>query len=1109
MKKTILLFLIILGCVKVINAQSGNLDSTFGTNGVIKSNLGADYNYELISKQVLLQSNGSMYVILLSVGKTLITKKLSNGAADSSYGLNGLSVLTTVSPVYAAVQSDGKVVVAGVPADGTGPSALVRYNADGSTDNTFSADGVQAVDITVTSITVQSDGKIVAVGMINDNGNSYFAVGRYNADGSADLSFSNDGIQTTDFGFSQATGSGGQFPEADMASAVTIQANGKIVAAGSAYNYADNTKDFALARFNSDGSIDSTFSTDGRQTTHFGSDAYGYAVTLQKDGKIVLAGYANPNGFYSLAVARYNTNGSPDTNFDLDGRLTTNINSTDNYLNSVAMQSDGKILVEGVSWNGSDNDFTIVRYNTNGSLDVNFASGGKLITDFGATDDYINSLAVQPDGKIIAGGYAYNYSNNSNSGFVMARYNANGTSDLSFNKTGKLTENLHQGYTVYNSTAIQTDGKIITTGYTWTGSNYNFVTARYNVSGSLDKSFGRGGVVSTNFGNSDCFASSAAIQSNGKIIVAGEVWNGSNNDFAVARYNTNGSLDSTFGTGGRLTADLSANDDFASAVIIQPDEKIVVAGYLNSGTESNVDFVLARYKPNGKPDSTFGTYGSQTTDFNLSNDFAYSAALQNDGKIVVAGYTGTGTENNADFALVRYNSNGSVDTSFNGNGRQTTDFDLADDYLNSIAIQSDGKIVAGGHTGNYGIYRFALTRYNTNGSLDNKFNGSGKKATDFGFSDVSVNAVAVQGDGKIIIGGSSGSEFAVARFNTGGSADTTFNKRGIQIMSVSAGENAIKSIAIKNDRLYAAGYGEYPGNFGVVTALLLGSIPAPPAVSITSPANNTNYLAPATVKITAAASDADGTIASVKFYNNGSYLKTVYTKPYTYTLSNLSSGTYSLTAKATDNTGLQTISAPVKVTVTNNPPVVSITAPAKDTAFFTNATVKITADASDADGTIASVKLYINTNYFKTVFKSPYTFTISGLAAGNYSFTAKATDNSGNQTVSAPVNVTVTSQKPVGGSGLYVENGNITSKDALSLRLSPDPASDVVNIYAPSLQQNKAATVSIISLSGSVVKTMRISAALTRLDVSALAGGVYTLKVISGDRILYKQFVKL
>ena len=285
------------------------------------------------------------------------------------------------------------------------------------------------------------------------------------------------------------------------------------------------------------------------------------------------------------------------------------------------------------------------------------------------------------------------------------------------------------------------------------------------------------------------------------------------------------------------------------------------------------------------------------------------------------------------------------------------------------------------------------------------------------------------------------------------------------------------------------------------------TINTPPTVSITSPANNATFNAPATITVNAAASDADGTISNVKFYIGSTYLKTVNTAPYSYTISNLAAGTYYITAKATDNSGAQTTSAAVKVIV-NKAPLVRITSPANNAVFSAPATITIKATATDSDGTVSSVKFYNGSTYLKTVYTSPYTYTISNLPAGTYAFTAKATDNNGLQTTSAPVTVKVSNASIV-SSKPYTENGKTALNNALSLRLAPNPANNVVNIYTSGLQQNKSATLSIISVSGIVFKTMQISNSSTSIDVSSLASGIYTIKIISGKQSVYKKFVKL
>ena len=402
--------------------------------------------------------------------------------------------------------------------------------------------------------------------------------------------------------------------------------------------------------------------------------------------------------------------GDLDISFDGDGKVTTAVGSGNDYAYSVAIQSDGKIVVAGESGNSPGNrDFALTRYNANGSLDISFDGDGKVTTDFGSRfDDVAYSVAIQSDGKIVVAGYSLNSGGNWD--FALTRYNANGSLDISFDGDGKVTTDFGSIDTAY-SVAIQSDGKIVVAGYSGnTPANSDFALTRYNSNGSLDTTFDGDGKVTTAIGISSDYAFSVAIQSDGKIVVAGYSLNsGGNWDFALTRYNANGSLDISFDGDGKVTTDFGGALDRAVSVAIQSDGKIVAAGYSDNG--SNRDFALTRYNSNGSLDTTFDGDGKVTTDFG-SIDTALSVAIQSDGKIVVAGYSGN-TPFNWDFALTRYNSNGSLDTTFDGDGKVTTAIGISSDYAFSVAIQSDGKIVAAGYSDNGSSNRdFALTRYN-------------------------------------------------------------------------------------------------------------------------------------------------------------------------------------------------------------------------------------------------------------------------------------------------------------------------------------------------------------------------------------------------------------
>ena len=1205
MKTTFVLISTLFCCLKLVHAQPGQLNSSFGSNGIVKTDAGSKYSYELVGKQVLLQDDGSFYTLLQSGGQTFIGKKHTNGTTDSSYGHDGFSNSIALVPVFASFQSNEKIVVAGYSFNGRNDEyMIIRYNADGTVDKTFSVDGMQTVDFPVTSIAVQNDGKIVVAGTVSNNGNSYFSLARYNKDGNLDITFSEDGKQTTDFGFSKPEDQGGEYPESDFGYSAAIQSDGKIVVSGSAFNYANNSIEFAIARYNTDGNLDNSFNTNGKQTTNFGaSESYGYSIVFQTDGKIVVAGYSNIDGSnYDLALARYNTNGSLDNTFDGDGKQTTSLISADHFANTAAIQKDGKIVVQGNSWNGSDYDFSIVRYNQDGSLDETFNGNGKEITNFGTSGDNANSVTIQSDGKIIETGSAFNGKNYQ---LAIVRYNTDGSLDNTLSEDGKLVEGLNQGYTIYTSSGVQLDGKVIAAGYTWNGSNYDFMIVRYNTNGSLDGTFSSDGKQSTDFASGNDFGNSVSIQGDGKIVVAGYTDNGSSSYFALARYNTDGSPDSTFSNDGMQTTNFKFYAEIGNSAAIQSDGKIVMAGYVFTGSNyDSVDFAVARYNTDGSLDNTFSNDGLQLTDLNLSNDFGSSVIVQPDGKIVVAGRTSDNIKNS--FALVRYNSDGTLDNTFSDDGKQVSDFGTADYFGESAAIQPDGKIVVAGYTQieNVGS-SFAVARYTANGASDTSFNGTGLKTRDFGNGFEVATSAAIQGDGKIVVAGGTNGNFTLARYNTNGSLDSSFSEDGIQITKASGGDDRIQGITIINNELYAAGYGTYPATLGVVAKYILTAGTTPPIVSLTAPANNATYIAPAahirliaaasdkdgtiskvefyngtallhtetvapygfiwrnvqvcnytltakatdnsglvtasadvhisvvpnkapavsiikpfnnqtfpgpaTIHLEAAASDTDGRITKVEFYNGATLLRTELKPPYTFAWKNVTPGNYTITAKATDNWGAITASAAVNVLVVpNKAPIVSITSPAHRQNFTAPATIPIMASAEDTDGRIVKVAFYDGSVLLRTERKLPYTYHWQNLPPGIYYITAVATDNYGLSTASAPVIVTVTSPDAMIVSKRQTVNSKTGLSNAVTVKLYPDPATNVVNISIAGLQQNKQTNISVLSVAGVLMKTMQLNALsqTVQLDVSSLPAGVYTIKMISGDKVMYKQFVK-
>ena len=268
-------------------------------------------------------------------------------------------------------------------------------------------------------------------------------------------------------------------------------------------------------------------------------------------------------------------------------------------------------------------------------MDAGFGTGGKVITPIGSSHDRVYSAAVQSDGKIVVAGVTYN---GSNSDIALVRYAASGALDAGFGTGGKVVTTIGS-HASGRSVAVQSDGKIVVAGFSDLGGGNSFTLVRYTASGVLDAGFGTGGKVTTNVGLNN-IGESVAVQSDGKIIVAGYCYTSSNDyDFALLRYTTSGALDSGFGTSGKVTTAISGRFDYARSVAVQTDGKIVVAGRSGDGNSSD-DFALVRYTTSGALDADFGTGGKVTTSIGSGDDWGYSVAMQSDGNIVVAGRGG-------------------------------------------------------------------------------------------------------------------------------------------------------------------------------------------------------------------------------------------------------------------------------------------------------------------------------------------------------------------------------------------------------------------------------------------------------------------------------------
>lgn len=494
--------------------------------------------------------------------------------------------------------------------------------AGGALDPTFGTGGVAINDLLAGSfekandVTVQADGKIIAAGLYGGTGFSYFdfAVVRYNADGTLDSGFGSGGLARTDF-----KGNG------DVAWAVSVQpgTNGKALAAGYANvplkGNSQWSADFAVARYTTAGSLDTSFGTSGKMTTNLGGTDIAYDLAVLPDGKFVLAGLTDAKGYWSIALARYNANGSLDTTFGSKGTLVTSIaaNSPNDgngkHPLSMAVDGQGRLVVATTRANGSNPDFLVARFLVNGQLDTAFRTGGVVTTDLGSgKSDYASGLALQADGKVVLVGASPGPQGWSNIG--LARYNADGSLDTSFGQGGRV-----------------------------------LASPDHDPTGGSDP--GR---------DTSASGSTVAVLADGKILVGGSSQSrsdsqaGKYNSFALMRFNADGSPDPTFGalgTGGVMTS--MGYNAYASAMAFQADGKVVLAGQQNNSTPS-ANFALARYLSSG-PQITAFTAPSSAAGANVTlsatalglnpgllggvTQVAFYADSNNDGRLDAAGDT--------------------------------------------------------------------------------------------------------------------------------------------------------------------------------------------------------------------------------------------------------------------------------------------------------------------------------------------------------------------------------------------------------------------------------------------------------------------------------------
>jgi uncharacterized delta-60 repeat protein len=788
---------------------AGALDPTFGIGGRVTTRFpvpSADDGHSTVIDslgRIIIAgntNNGSTYHFA-------VARLTSAGALDLSFGGTGIVTIAFSASDIAndvTVDSQNRIVVAGYADNGSGVAdfAVARLTAAGALDNTFDGDGKQtiafgAADDIAYSVAVDSLDRVVIGGFSNIGSNGAFAVARLTTVGVLDTSFDGDGKQTFDFG---APGSGAWGMEVDPLN--------RIVIAGTVTN--GSTSDFAVARLTVAGAFDNSFDGDGKQTIDFGAfsdEAQG--VDLDSMGRIVVVGDTYNGSNVDFAVARLTAAGALDSSFDGDGKQTIAFTVSD-IAEAVAIDSLDRVVLAGNTNDGSNPAFAVARLTAAGALDNSFDGDGRQTVDFSAFDDGAFGIAVDSANRAVVAGFT---DNGSNFDFAVARLTAAGALDASFDGDGKKTFGLTAGSQAGGrSVAVDSLGRTVVAGYVWNGSNNDFAVTRYTIAGALDTTFGGTGIAKFAFGQ-DSLAYGVAVDSLDRIVVAGATFNGSDYDFAVARLTTAGALDSSFDVDGKQTIDFGALDDTAFGVAIDSLGRIVVAGATFNGTD--YDFAVARLTAAGALDNSFAGDGRQTIALGTSYNYGNAVAVDSLDRIVVVGSTFNGLD--YDFVMARLTAAGALDSSFDGDGKQTVAF--GDDYGYAVAVDSLDRVVVTGLTYTGVNNDFAVARLTPAGALDSSFDGDGKQTIDFGAGDDGAFGVAIDSLNRIVTAGNTfnfstfNSDFAVARLTAAGALDSSFDGDGKQ--TVDFGFSLVEiayGVAVNSaDRVVLAGTSDYNG----------------------------------------------------------------------------------------------------------------------------------------------------------------------------------------------------------------------------------------------------------------------------------------------------------
>jgi uncharacterized delta-60 repeat protein len=1075
-----------------VHAQTGLLDPAFGNGGVVKTVFeNSKIGFSGTPQKIFEQADGTFLVVLEVHGRMLLTRLLANGAMDTAFATKGYSESVSFGgPFIAAMQADGKVLMAGASADVyTGLPAdfkVARLNNDGTLDQTFGG-GVVLTDFGFASdvpyaIAVQPDGKIIVAGTATEdiNRDGTVALVRYNADGTEDDSFGYHGKVITRFNFRA------------LASAMTIDSTGKILVAGTAYTDGSDDNIF-LARYTEEGVWDDAFGENENlviELDHTNEAASG--VEVDSYNRIIVAGTSSKTFNSVYTIIRCTDAGVLDSAFNNTGIVRASFDNAYNKVNALLVQKDDNIIIAGsdMGYNpehGSTTRLAVWRFNPDGQLDMAFNGSGKNMVPVRNSDDsFIKTLALKRNGMLVAAGRAIEYKRHFGE-LVVAQYTTGGELDAAFGENGIASLPVRTDNTVNRQLFTLPDGKLLVAGNGYTDSVFRAFLIRYNNNGAIDTTFAKKGTLRLKGAGT----AAAIVQTDGKIITVENhdpAYNGTYKGLVIARYQTDGTLDTSYGQQGVTTIDQAWTfpPDFrATPMYLQNDNKLVLSYMTSINEPPYTTATTARYNTDGTVDASFGDGGKLP---------GYSYLLpkykQKDDKLWIL--TPSEPQKPDTTLFTRYTSEGHVDLTF---GQQGSIF--LPSHYNTIEEQANGKFIILSNAGVSPSYKRVLYRLNNNGSLDTSFVAKNMKTEQSAW-------MAIQDDDKIIIGGidpepSGNSSLVIKRYTAEGIIDSTFGVYGTIkiVVEPKKPHHAIQGTIWKN-RLYLIGVVSGFDNVGFVAAIQLDEEIGTFKCRADTVVSNNKGLCAATVygidpagnsavnyKLSGATTGEGTGTASGKSFNQGVTYVT-----YTLQSDTTQTCTFAVTVRDTEAPSLSnlTLGTAISWPANGNLQDIALNYNALDNCGLARLAITAT---NDVTGSLLDWEL-IDNHHIRWHLER-----LALYAGSTYTITVTATDLSGNESSRS---ISFTLPKPG-------RNEEQTQRE-LQVSARPNPSHNGFNLHIKANAAEGPVTVRVLNSTGIVIETRQVTSGVLSIG-SRYKPGIYYIEVEQAGVKTTTKLVKL